>query len=195
MLTSTCAQHIDKNKGLYMFILAGYEKQMKTSFLQNNDGLDRRFPNRYVFPSYTPSQLVEILVKMCTKSGIIGLWEQDTFNRLQVLITNAKAVHDLHMSRHGGNENASKKDTDTAAYFIWEELFSKQAGSIELLAAKMLDYTNIPEKKPARWGRPYYNYAQDMIAVLATRLDSTWFDDLQDPSSLVRRALADPLRY
>ena len=176
-----------------MLILAGYEKQMKTSFLDNNEGLDRRFPNRYVFPSYTPTQLVEILMKMCAKTGIITKWETDAFNRLTILVSRAKTIHDLHVSKHGGNEDASQRDPDTQAYFIWEELFSKQAGSMELIAAKMLDYTNLPEKKPGRWGRPYYNYSQDMIAVLATRLDSKWYEDLQDPSSLVRRALADPL--
>lgn len=64
----TLVDYMDKNLGLLMIIVAGYEDRMKASFLGSNEGLDRRFPNKFVFPSYEANEMVNILEKKLNPS-------------------------------------------------------------------------------------------------------------------------------
>ena len=46
--------------GLYFVIVAGYETQMTRYFLAANEGLSRRFPNKFVLNDLSPSELVRV---------------------------------------------------------------------------------------------------------------------------------------
>lgn len=46
--------------GLYCIIVAGYEKDMRRYFLPCNEGLSRRFPNKYVLNNMDASELVRV---------------------------------------------------------------------------------------------------------------------------------------
>lgn len=77
---------------------------------------------------------------------------------------------------------------------FYDELFSKQAGSIENIANEMIKYMSLPDKNPSQWEDPnsmttpkqrrtLYNYKQDMVQVLASKLDRKWHEQLRDKSS------------
>jgi hypothetical protein len=57
---------VDKHKGLSMIIAAGYEKDMDERFMTANEGMDRRFPHKYVLEPYSSSDLTTILLKFLT---------------------------------------------------------------------------------------------------------------------------------
>lgn len=53
---------LDKYIGMNVVIVAGYEKDMKTRFFGDNEGLPRRFPVMIVMREYTVKELVDILI-------------------------------------------------------------------------------------------------------------------------------------
>lgn len=58
--TTAMVDFMTKYPGLYCIIVAGYERQMVRYFLPSNEGLSRRFPNKYVLNDMTPSDLVRV---------------------------------------------------------------------------------------------------------------------------------------
>ena len=67
---------LDKYMGMSIMIVAGYEKEMENCFFGANEGLNRRFPNRISIPSYSNSDLLNILINGVNKK--IG---EDIFNQ------------------------------------------------------------------------------------------------------------------
>ena len=65
----TITKFIGENTKNFICIIAGYEKQLKECFFDNNPGLDRRFPWKYTLETYKPNQLVEIYATMVVKKG------------------------------------------------------------------------------------------------------------------------------
>lgn len=61
---------LDKFMGMSIVIVAGYEKEMKKYFFKSNDGLPRRFPQKYILKHYSPKDLTDILLRFIEKSGI-----------------------------------------------------------------------------------------------------------------------------
>jgi DNA replication protein DnaC len=53
--------------GLYCIIVAGYETQMIRYFLPTNEGLSRRFPNKYVLRDMSAKELIEIFKRALLK--------------------------------------------------------------------------------------------------------------------------------
>ena len=54
--------------GLYCIIVAGYEKEMTRYFLPTNEGLSRRFPNKYVLQDMTTEGLIWIFQQSLLKA-------------------------------------------------------------------------------------------------------------------------------
>lgn len=52
--------YLDKFVGLSVMIVAGYEREIKGCFLAANEGLNRRFPYKYLLPKYMPFDLLKI---------------------------------------------------------------------------------------------------------------------------------------
>ena len=65
----TITKFIGEHTKNFICIIAGYEKQLKECFFDNNPGLDRRFPWKYTLTSYKPNQLVDIYNTMVSKKG------------------------------------------------------------------------------------------------------------------------------
>lgn len=53
-------EFMSRYPGLYCIIVAGYETQMVRYFLPTNEGLSRRFPNKYVLNDMSASDLVDV---------------------------------------------------------------------------------------------------------------------------------------
>lgn len=54
--------------GLYCIIVAGYETQMIRYFLNTNDGIPRRFPNKYVLCNMSVDNLVDVFKRSLLKT-------------------------------------------------------------------------------------------------------------------------------
>jgi SpoVK/Ycf46/Vps4 family AAA+-type ATPase len=65
----TITKFIGENTKNFICIIAGYKKELKECFFDNNPGLDRRFPWKYTLTSYKPTEFVEIYTGMITKKG------------------------------------------------------------------------------------------------------------------------------
>jgi SpoVK/Ycf46/Vps4 family AAA+-type ATPase len=61
---------LDKYIGLNLVILAGYEDKMKGEFLSANEGIDRRFPHKFVLEKYSPEDLTDILINLLEGKGL-----------------------------------------------------------------------------------------------------------------------------
>jgi len=60
---SEMVSFMDKNIGLYVTIVAGYENVMKNCYMKINEGLPRRFPNIIVLNDYSNEDLSKILIE------------------------------------------------------------------------------------------------------------------------------------
>jgi hypothetical protein len=103
---------IDKNIGLSIIILAGYEKEMENNFMKTNEGLYRRFPNVIILKDYNSGQLTDLLRRF------IALKYGPTFSKKEynILYSYIKTISILDSS-----------------------IFDKQTGDMLILAGDMLD--------------------------------------------------------
>lgn len=159
------------NIGLLMVIVAGYEKDMKENFFDLNEGLQRRFENVFVFEAYSPQELSNILKnglqKVSQSNPDLGSWEQGVFKRIEDLV------------RIGRQFDAWAKKGDSSLELMFEEegrqisdaydqLFSKQAGSIQTILSKARRYMGVPDKQKRKYGM--YELLQVLQACLAPNL-------------------------
>jgi len=160
---TTLVDYIDKNIGLLMIIVAGYEGKMRDNFLDNNEGLDRRFPKQFVFPDYSPKQLVGILKnKMDEYERVI--WGDLAFEKLEALAQLGKLATDLVVENHAKittwtRDHPERSPTDAKALFkapLWTNevlewhdlLFGKQGGSIENILSQMRTLEALKSQRP-----------------------------------------------
>lgn len=54
---------LDKFMGRSVIIMAGYEKEMESRLMSQNEGLARRFANKFILDDYSSDQLTEILIR------------------------------------------------------------------------------------------------------------------------------------
>lgn len=74
----TLCEALSDNKENLMVIIAGYEKELKESFFDFNQGLDSRFTWRFKTDEYTAEDLHLIFIKMVNDIG----WEIDTDSKI-----------------------------------------------------------------------------------------------------------------
>lgn len=103
---------IDKNVGLSLIIIAGYQDKMENDFMTANEGLPRRFPNIIVLEAYTHDQLTDLLLKFIAQS------RGPVFSGMEANII------------YSYIKTLSDKDNT---------VFDKQAGDILILAGDMLE--------------------------------------------------------
>jgi hypothetical protein len=81
--------------GRYIPILAGYEKEMEVMF-DTNQGLDRRFPHKFILEDYTSKQLTDILIgSIKKKDSSLELDEGDQnfiYTYVEALYTRNKSI-------------------------------------------------------------------------------------------------------
>lgn len=174
--------YMDKNKGCLMIILAGYEDKMKNDFLANNEGLDRRFPNKFVLQNYSSALLTHMLKKRAVKLNLPFPWTEQVWMYFERLIEYCRS--------HDERRTEAKKDLSITAneFFaapFYDAWFSKQAGSIENIAAKMNIYCSIPEKAPPVHGRNEFQWLPDMMGILASLLDTKYYADIKAQRGVV----------
>ena len=177
--------YMDKNRGCIMIIIAGYEDKMKNDFLENNEGLDRRFPNKFVFPAYTAAQMVTVLQSMLKSRGILQLWSKQTFKRMEALIQ--KCMQD---KENRENPTVPQVDANIGMAEFYDELFSKQGGSMENIANQTSTYCALPDKRPQLRGANLYEFDPDMIQVLVSMLDRKHHAGLKENGGFVSRVRA-----
>lgn len=119
----------DKNVGQICVIAAGYEREMRTSFLQSNEGMPRRFPFQLVLKPFNAVELASIFCGLMETNGVTGKYL--TKNAAITLINNFK-------------ENA-------------ETLYKNSAGDVQNLAGIASRYYN-DKNSPENPGEdPTYN--------------------------------------
>ena len=191
---------MDKILGCYMLIIAGYERDIRDDFLALNEGLDRRFNNKFVFKEYTGKQMADILKKILSKAGMEQKWHPHTWDNVAELIEKAKTSSEyvvayqkrraeylakvavLGMSMAQAAMSFEPMDEDAARWArFYDTLFSKQAGSMTLIAAATKKYMLIPTKRPQAGKR--YKYNSDMIQVLLSFLPRESQNEMTDNTS------------
>ena len=70
---------LDKAAGLIVVIVAGYQEKMQKCFFGSNEGLDRRFPYKFVLAPLRAAQLVSILTERLQRKGIITTLDTQIF--------------------------------------------------------------------------------------------------------------------
>lgn len=65
----TINQNLTEQKGKFLCIIAGYEKDLNNCFFRYNEGLRRRFPFVYTLDKYDKSELLAIYSHMLTKDN------------------------------------------------------------------------------------------------------------------------------
>ena len=134
---------LDKNMGLILVIVAGYEDKMDKYFFGPNEGMTRRFPYRFVFKNYTGEELAQILKQQL--GGGATAWEEQCFRGLATLIENGR--------------------TSIPFKKYYDMLFSKQAGS-------MLNLMSLMQKYSAVFRKQLYKY-DDLCVVLKGMLSQS----------------------
>lgn len=77
----TLLKRMEDDRGKYVVIAAGYEKQMQ-GFLDSNPGLRSRFSDTIDFEDYKPEEMVEIFLSMCRSEGItLGTEAQNALHK------------------------------------------------------------------------------------------------------------------
>ena len=205
---TTLVDYIDKNVGLLMIIVAGYEGKMRDNFLENNEGLDRRFPKQFVFPDYSPKQLVGILKdKMDVYERAI--WGDLAFEKLEALAQLGKRATDLVVESQTKiatwiRDHPELDPTDAKILFkapVWtnevlewhDVLFGKQGGSIENILSQMRTLEALKSQRPK--GKDKFGWTS-MTRVLQTFFhDHEWKEQLEDQSSNLVSYLQNPQEY
>jgi len=63
----TINQNLTEQKGKFLCIIAGYEKDLNSCFFRYNEGLRRRFPFVYTLEKYDYKELLQIFSSMLTR--------------------------------------------------------------------------------------------------------------------------------
>ena len=226
---------MDRFKGCMMIIIAGYEDKMltnKNSFLNNNEGLSRRFEYKIVFQQYEPNEMMKILKGMLQERKIAKLWHPELFRTIEVekiknlqrrnktsdvvtqfepsfalLILNCREAHEANALNPIQNRQCGLgtelQSTDYRRVWglmamLYEELFSKQGGSMLNLASQMDTYCSLPSKRDRSGGlqtrhdllpaqKPFGDDA--LTEVFAAMLPSKYESALADETSYLRHAI------
>ena len=121
---------LSDNEGLAFFVVAGYEDKMNRQFFGANEGLDRRFTRRIVYPNASPVEMTNVWVSLMGDS--IQQWEEFTSNALCHILCLAKLpkVYSVDMLRGANDDTWRELNYEPFARGV----FGKQFGSMRTLA-------------------------------------------------------------
>ena len=85
---------LDKYVGISVIIVAGYEREMNECFFARNEGLRRRFPNKFNLKRYTSIQLLKVFLTKVMQS-----LQQDIFMNYPDLVA-AYLMIDVHQQKN-----------------------------------------------------------------------------------------------
>jgi SpoVK/Ycf46/Vps4 family AAA+-type ATPase len=85
-------QRLENDRGKFVAIFAGYEKEME-EFISVNSGFESRFSDKIYFEDYTPDEMIEIFTKAAKRDHITleGGFDDALKNRMEDLYDNRGA--------------------------------------------------------------------------------------------------------
>lgn len=97
----TLTAFLSENTKDFICIIAGYEDELKKCFFAGNPGLDRRFPWKYILPTYKNDELYNIFISMLKqkKWKIRAAFTNDISENLQKLFNE----HNKYFCNNGGD--------------------------------------------------------------------------------------------
>ena len=72
----TLTRHLSENKKNFICIIAGYKESLNECFFKYNEGLERRFPYRFIIEKYTGEELYKIFIKILEENN----WKHSDLN-------------------------------------------------------------------------------------------------------------------
>lgn len=183
--------------GLYCIITAGYEREMVRYFLPANEGLSRRFPNKFVLRTMTPKEMIVIFRRHLRRAQ--GLSEDavgsnyftsDAYHYLEQLIEISTQGDVTHTDVH---DPCTRKLYKRVRHFVpsfefMYRVFEHQAGSMSNLADEAITvlYTTISFRDVMTMQRKRKNArpnirqqdASVMRRVILQRIKSMAFSDM-----------------
>ena len=170
--TTAMVEFMTRYPGLYCIITAGYEKEMIRYFLPTNEGLSRRFPNKFVLRTLSPEEMVEIFKRQLLRAQ--GM--QDSEHEIEYFTPEAYEYLErlIEVCTQGRVTHADEIDPCTRKMYkrvrafqpSWEymfRVFEHHAGSMTTLADEAITvlYTTISfrdvitsQKKKGKHSRP-----------------------------------------
>jgi hypothetical protein len=97
-------QRLENDRGKFVAIFAGYEKEME-EFISLNSGFESRFSDKIFFEDYTPDEMIEIFTKAAKKDRITledGFDDalknrmEDLYNNRGMNFANARSVRQIY---------------------------------------------------------------------------------------------------
>lgn len=171
--TTAMVEFMTRFPGLYCIITAGYEKEMIRYFLPTNEGLSRRFPNKFVLRTLSPEEMVEIFKRQLRRAQ--GLSDNDEYE-LSYFTTEAYEYLErlIEVCTQGRVTHADEMDPCTRKQYkrvrafepAWDymfRVFEHHAGSMTTLADEAITvlYTTLSfrdvitsQKKKGKHARP-----------------------------------------
>lgn len=94
---------LDKYMGLSIMVVAGYEREMEGCFFAANEGLYRRFPNRLDLPSYTDSDLANIMLNVVNSKLGKNMFKTESANYVFSLISKLRSIDEDIFKNQAGD--------------------------------------------------------------------------------------------
>ena len=169
-------EFMTKYTGLYCIITAGYEKEMTRYFLPSNEGLDRRFPHKFLLRTMTSDEMLVVFKRQLLRAQGIPMFSSKRLASEQYFSSEAfdylRKMIELclqgDVSFREEVDASTKKTYKRVIHFSphWEymyHVFEHQAGSMANLADeaitilyKKIKWSDVvsSQKKRGRNGRP-----------------------------------------
>ncbi|VBB18420.1 stage V sporulation protein K [Yasminevirus sp. GU-2018] len=112
----TINQELSENRRKLIVIIAGYENEIKEGFFKINQGLERRFPFRYVLKDYTKEEMKDIFVRMLRLNNEVHLYRdpKDVVKQQSSAVVPPQVSESKQQSTlsESSSENAPKENKD-----------------------------------------------------------------------------------
>jgi len=170
-------EFMSRYQGLYCIIIAGYERDMTRYFLPTNEGLSRRFPNKFLLTDMTGDEMIVIFKRQLLRAQGLPVPNGSNHNLVSDSYFTTEAVEYLRrlfmVCTQGDVSHMDEFDSATRRTYkrvrcfrpSWEymyQVFEHQAGSMTNLADEAITvlYTTITfeevfeQRKRGRTTRP-----------------------------------------
>lgn len=81
---------LDKNIGISIVIVAGYQKEMEECFFARNEGLRRRFPTKYDLKPFNSLQLLKVFLTKVFENLNMNPFDNKSIELAYIIIDNLR---------------------------------------------------------------------------------------------------------
>ena len=103
---STLVAHTEQHRGLSAIIVCGYYDRMMNEFFGLNEGLNRRFPEKFHIDNYNSDELTRIFIQFLHSKGI-SLTEEESNIVFTMINSSYTHIHDIFSLQAGDMETLS----------------------------------------------------------------------------------------